>query len=100
MPTTFDRLAAIVARDYKLPPERLVPEAALDSLGIDSLGTVELLWNVEQAFGITLPTEPVALAALGEVAGFIDGLVAARGGGGGGGGGGGEATLPAQAASP
>ena len=78
MTTTLDTLRAILVRDYKLAPETLTPDAPLESLGIDSLGVAELLFNVEDEFHITLPPEPVQLPTLGDVVGFIDGLVAAQ----------------------
>ena len=78
MTTTFERLSAILVNDYKLQPERLLLDAPLESLGIDSLGTVELLWNIEEAFRIKLPSEPVALATLEDVVRFIDHLVASQ----------------------
>lgn len=78
MSTTFERLCAILVEDHKLPPDRLTLDAPLESLGIDSLGTVELLWHVEDAFKIKLPSEPVALSTLGDVVRYVDGLVAAE----------------------
>lgn len=80
MTTTFERLSAILVNDYKLLPERLTLDAPLDSLGIDSLGTVELLWNVEDVFSIKLPSEPVELATLGDVVRFVDTLVSRHSG--------------------
>lgn len=76
MTTTFDRLRAILIKDYKLTPDLLVPAAPLEELGIDSLGTAELLFNIEDEFGVTLPPDPVQLTTLGDVVGFIDDLVA------------------------
>lgn len=76
MTDTFQRLSAILIKDYKLSAERLTPDAPLDELGIDSLGTVELLWSVEDAFKIKLPSEPVPLATLGDVAAYVDQLIA------------------------
>ena len=76
MTTTFERLSAILVKDYKLEPDRLIPDAPLESLGIDSLGTVELLWNIEDAFQIKLPSDPVDLPTLGDVVRYIDELVA------------------------
>jgi acyl carrier protein len=76
--TTFERLRAILVRDYKLAPEALTLEAPLEGLGIDSLGVAELLFNVEDEFGITLPPEPVQLPTVGDVVGYIDRLVAAQ----------------------
>jgi acyl carrier protein len=77
MNTTFERLSAILTKAYKLPPERLTLDAPLEGLGIDSLGAIELLWDVEDAFKIQLPSEPVALATLGDVVRYIDERVAA-----------------------
>ena len=78
MTTTLDTLRAILIRDYKLAPETLTLDAPLESLGIDSLGVAELLFNIEDEFHIRLPPEPVQLPTLGDVVGFIDGLVAAQ----------------------
>lgn len=77
--STFERLCALLVKDHKLPPDRLTLDAPLESLGIDSLGTVELLWNVEDAFGIKLPSAPAELNTLGDVVRYVDGLVAAQG---------------------
>ena len=78
MSNTFERLCAILVEHHKLPLDRLTLDAPLESLGIDSLGTVELLWHVEDAFKIKLPSEPVALPTLGDVVRYVDGLVAAE----------------------
>jgi len=75
MTTTLERLQAILVKDYKLDPAALTPDALLDELGIDSLATAELLFNIEDEFKIVLPPEPVNLRALGDVVVFIDRLV-------------------------
>jgi acyl carrier protein len=79
MSTTLERLSAILMKDYKLAPNRLTLDAPLESLGIDSLGTVELLWNIEDAFRIKLPSDPVDLPTLGDVVRYVDELVARQG---------------------
>ena len=43
----------MLVRDYSSTPATLTPEAPLEDLGIDSLGAAELLFNVEDEFGIT-----------------------------------------------
>lgn len=75
MTSTLERLQAILAKDYKLDPAALTPDALLEGLGIDSLGTAELLFNIEDEFKIVLPPEQVHLPALGDVVAFIDRLV-------------------------
>jgi acyl carrier protein len=78
MNATFDGLKAILVRDYKVDPQTLTPNSTLESLNIDSLGTVELLWTVEEAFGVKLPADPVDLPDVAAVVSYIDGLIAAR----------------------
>ena len=75
---TFEHLRRMLLRDYPLDPGVITPEAALDSLAIDSLGVAELLFNIEDEFQISVPAEPVQLASVGDVARFIDGLIAAQ----------------------
>jgi acyl carrier protein len=76
--TTFERLAQILARRYKLDPARLTPDQRLDALGIDSLGMVEILFFIEEEFGVHLPSEGASFGTLGEAAQYIDGLMAAQ----------------------
>lgn len=76
--TTFDRLCALLRRDYKLTAEQLTVDASLESLNIDSLGVAELLFTVEDEFKISLPSEPVELLTIGDVAQFIDRFAAAQ----------------------
>jgi acyl carrier protein len=76
MTTTFERLSLILTRDYKLQPDRLTLDAPLQDLGIDSLGSVELLWNIEDAFKIKVPSDPVDLSTLGDVVRYVDELIA------------------------
>ena len=75
MTNTFERLCAILIKDYKFTPELLVLDAPLEALGIDSLGTAELLFNIEDEFGVTLPPDAVQLTTLGDVVAFIDALI-------------------------
>lgn len=78
MTDTYDWLCKMLTAEYKIDPSRLVLDAPLEDLGIDSLGMAELLFNVEDEFGITLPPEPVNLPTVGHVVRFIDALIVAR----------------------
>lgn len=79
MTDTFERLSAILTKEYKVTADQLTLDATLESLDIDSLGTVELLWLVEDTFKITLPQEPGALETLADVVRLIDNLMASPG---------------------
>jgi acyl carrier protein len=76
--TTLQRLSRILVRRYKLDPARLTPDQRLDSLGIDSLGMVEILFFIEEEFGVHLPSEGVTFGTLGEAARYIDDLIATQ----------------------
>ena len=78
MSTTLERLTAILTRDYPLATQALMPDTPLATLGIDSLGTVELLWTVEDEFKIKLPAEPVELPTIGDVARYIEEIIASQ----------------------
>lgn len=74
--TTLERLSRILVQRYKVDPAVLTPEQPLDSLGIDSLGMVEMLFFIEEEFGVQLPSEGVTFGSLGEAAKYIDELIA------------------------
>ena len=78
MSTTYDWLRETLVKEYKLESEKLMLDAPLEDLGVDSLGMAELLFNVEDEFGIVLPREPVQLLTIGDVVRFIDGLIQAQ----------------------
>ena len=78
MTSTYDWLCAMLIKEYRIDPDKLALDAPLEALGVDSLGMAELLFNVEDEFGITLPPEPVQLPTLGDVVNFIDALILAQ----------------------
>lgn len=46
---------AIVARQARLDAGEVRPEASLKELGLDSLGLVEVIFAIEEAFDIAIP---------------------------------------------
>jgi acyl carrier protein len=53
--TVRDRVVAILAEQAMLTPGEVRPEATLADLGIDSLGLVEAVFAIEEAFDIQVP---------------------------------------------
>lgn len=45
----------ILARQALMPPQAVAPDAALDELGLDSLGKAEALFALEERFDIAIP---------------------------------------------
>jgi len=57
----------------------LAPDRALDQLGIDSLAVLEILFDIEDRFGIKIEEDvPTTLATLQDVVVYIDTVVRAR----------------------
>jgi acyl carrier protein len=50
-----DRVVAILAEQAVLEPSAVRPDATLADLGIDSLGLVEAIFAIEEAFDIQVP---------------------------------------------
>ena len=50
-----DKVIAILAEQAVLEPKDVRPDATLQDLGIDSLGLVEAVFGIEEAFDIQVP---------------------------------------------
>ena len=50
-----DRVIEIVAEQAVLEPSDVTMESTLEDLGIDSLGLVESIFAIEEAFDISIP---------------------------------------------
>jgi len=55
MSSLQDRVIRIIAEQAVLDPTDVTLDSTLDSLGIDSLGLVESIFAIEEAFDITVP---------------------------------------------
>ncbi|MBK6802806.1 phosphopantetheine-binding protein [Novosphingobium sp.] len=54
-PGMIEEILDIIAHEAKLDRAALVPGATMESLGIPSLDMVEILFEVEERFGIYVP---------------------------------------------
>ncbi|MGJ5619201.1 acyl carrier protein [Sulfitobacter sp. MF3-043] len=50
-----DQVIAIIAEQAVLEPQDVTLDSTLESLGIDSLGLVESIFAIEEAFDISVP---------------------------------------------
>ena len=81
--STLETLQDILVRDYGLARERLSPDAVLDTLGMDSLSLLELMFKIEDGFHVKIPGDtPSDLKTVGDVVAYIDGLILDRAAGG------------------
>ncbi len=59
-------------------PEKVVPEAPLGDLGVDSLMLLELMFEFEDRFGIKLSNDLETPKSVGQMAALMDGLIQAQ----------------------
>ncbi len=72
-------LQDILVKDYKVSPELLEPQAHLSELGIDSLGLLELMFKIEDAFHLKIPGDPPTdLVTVEDVCTYIESLIGGR----------------------
>ena len=80
--SVIERLAALLEREFSLAPSQLHPDATLESLDIDSLRLIEIVFAVEEEFGITMPQDQGEIRGrvktLGDLAALIEGLAAGK----------------------
>lgn len=78
--STLERLQDLLIREYGLSREAILSETSLETLGVDSLGMMELLFAIEKAFDIVIPNEQVELKTVGQVVAYINKLIAEQSG--------------------
>jgi acyl carrier protein len=78
MTTTFEGLREILVKDYELDPARLTESTLLTDIELDSLALTELIFSLEDKYNVIAKTNGAGLVTLGDVARYIDGLVAER----------------------
>ncbi|CAN5352386.1 hypothetical protein BH24GEM3_BH24GEM3_06930 [soil metagenome] len=54
-----ERLLTLIAETYSLPVESISLDASFQELGIDSLGAMSVICDLENEFNIALPNEEV-----------------------------------------
>lgn len=72
-----DRVLQAIAAVKKIPLERVSAAQSLEELGVDSLDAVTMVFDLEEAFQISIPDEKVR--SLRTVQDIIDGVRLLRG---------------------
>jgi acyl carrier protein len=89
-----DQVRRIIARTLMVPVEQLTPDTRLDDIGAESLDVIEIVFELEENFGINIPFNPddagrsgasapnaendMAFQTIGQVAEAVKGLVEAK----------------------
>ena len=78
---TLARIKELAAKQFGGEPDTIDENAPVDKLGIDSLGFLEFLFELEDKFGVSIPQEAVAnVKTLRELATAVDGVIAGQDG--------------------
>ncbi len=77
--STLDTLADILVRDYGVAREQATSDATLATLKIDSLSLLELMFKIEDRYGVKIAGDtPTDLVTVNDVVRYIDELIARR----------------------
>ncbi|NLT13747.1 MAG: acyl carrier protein [Clostridiales bacterium] len=67
----FEKIAGMIAEHFSIDISTITKETTFESLGIDSLDTVEMVMQLEEDLGIEIELEE-KMATVGELANFIE----------------------------
>ena len=67
----FEKIAAYLAEQLDIPAEEITPDTTFESLGIDSLDTVEMVMDLEADLGVELELDE-KVSTVGELVEFIE----------------------------
>ena len=67
----FEKIQAYLANQLDISPDDITPETTFESLGIDSLDTVEMVMDLEEQLGVGLELEE-KLATVGQLVDFVE----------------------------
>jgi len=67
----MEKLIALLAEHVEIDPATITADTTFESLGIDSLDTVEMIMDLEDELGIELELDE-KVATVGELAAFIE----------------------------
>ena len=69
---SFPTVAKLLAKSLEVPEESIQPQTELEALGADSLTVIELIFDLEEEFGIEVGDERPKLVVVQDIADQID----------------------------
>ena len=81
--TTLESVQTILKKNLGLSADAVKPETTLESLAIDSLALIEVMFDIETELKITIPIDASAsqwqLKTVGDLIAYVDKLLADQG---------------------
>ena len=56
---TFERVRRAISGYLRIPPESIGEDSSLEELGLDSLGALELVFEIEEEFSVKVPDDRI-----------------------------------------
>ncbi len=72
MATTYERFRTVLISKFSVDAGVISPEAKLDTLGLDSLDMIEVLFEVEDEFAVRIPQDGSAALKMATVQDIVD----------------------------
>jgi acyl carrier protein len=76
---TYERVRALIAKEFNLNEADLKPESKLEDFGLDSLAVIEFMFTLESEFNIVLSDEREQIQTLSDIVQMVDRLRAESG---------------------
>ena len=70
----FEKIRSYLASELDIPEDEITRDTTFESLGVDSLDTVEMVMDLEQELGVELEIEE-KIATVGELVDFVESKV-------------------------
>lgn len=67
----FEKIANYLSEQLDISVEEISPDTTFESLGVDSLDTVEMVMDLEDELGVELELEE-KIATIGELVAFVE----------------------------
>ena len=67
----FEKIQSYLAAQLDIAAEDITPDTPFESLGVDSLDTVEMVMDLEEQLGVDLELED-KLSTVGELVAFVE----------------------------
>ena len=80
MTSSFDYIRQTLIDKFDVDAEAITTDATFETLGLDSLTMVELMFDVSEKYDIDIPTDKLDLKTLGEAVTLIDETLQAKNG--------------------
>lgn len=80
MTSSFDYIRQTLIDKFEVDKDAISREATFETLGLDSLTMVELMFDVSEKYDIDIPTDKLDLKTLGEAVKLIDETLQAKNG--------------------